>query len=388
MTNLFKKMRFVAVAAVISLLPLAAQATSQVRLESKLGVANPTVGETIYKASTNAATDQTVQVSLWYHNTENADSGKVANNVKAKIQLPTATGKTQNIAGTISADNANTVNTNATVNLSLENSRLEYAPGTAVWRHNIGTNEQPNWVNTTLNATQEQQLLNGGVVLGNEKPCFNFEGTVTVKLRVKTDMVTITKQVRVLGQKDWVTENTAKAGDTLEYMITFKNAGNTTLNNVGIGDNLPANVTYVPGTTQLKNGAFPNAIKITSDNITKGGIDVGNYQPGAVGYVLFQAKVDPNLKAGTYRLKNVAAIKAGNLVRENYAYTNVTVQGTPTVPPTTPVTPTTPTTPALPQTGVEAGVAGLMGTGTLTYAGYFYRKSRKGLTEALKNVVK
>lgn len=392
--TMLSKLRNVAFAAVISLLPLAAHATSQVRLESKLGVANPSVGETTYKASTNAKTDETVQVQLWYHNMENADSGKVANNLKAKIQLPTATGKTQKINGTISADNANTVNTSATANLALDNSRLEYVPGTAVWRHNKGTNEQPNWVTDSLSTTQEQQLLTGGVVLENGKPCFNFEASVSVKLRVKTDMVSITKQVRVLGEKEWKSENTAKAGDTLEYLITFKNEGNTVLKNLALADNMPAHVSYVNGTTQAKNMNNPNGVKITSNNITTGGIDVGSYAPGSVGYVWFQAKVDPNLKPGTYTLKNVAGVKVGSLMRENYAYTKIVVAGkptpTPTTPPVTPTptTPTTPEQPKLPQTGIEAGVAGLLGTSGLTYAGYFYRKSRKGLSAALKNVVK
>ncbi len=396
MMTVLSKLRYVAFAALLSLLPLAAHATSQVRLESKLGVANASAGENTYKPSTNAKTDETVQVQLWYHNMENADSGKVANNVKAKLQLPTAAGKTQKINGTISADNANTVSSSANVNLALDNSRLEYVPGTAVWRHNKGTNEQPNWVTDTLTAAQEQQLLTTGVVLENGKPCFNFEASVSVKLRVKTDMVSITKQVRVLGEKEWKSENTAKAGDTLEYLITFKNEGNTVLKDLAIADNMPASVTYVNGTTQLKNMNNPNGIKITSDKVTSGGINVGSYAPGSVGYVWFQAKIDPNLKPGSYTMKNVAGVKAGNIMRENYAVTKVTVAGKPTPTPTTPpvsptptpTTPVTPEQPTLPQTGIETGVAGLLGTGGLTYAGYFYRKSRKGLSAALKNVVK
>jgi len=95
-------------------------------------------------------------------------------------------------------------------------------------------------------------------------------------------------------------------------------------------------------------------------------------------------------------MKNVAGVKAGNIMRENYAVTKVTVAGKPTPTPTTPpvsptptpTTPVTPEQPTLPQTGIETGVAGLLGTGGLTYAGYFYRKSRKGLSAALKNVVK
>ncbi|MFO0955691.1 MAG: DUF11 domain-containing protein [Candidatus Saccharibacteria bacterium] len=382
------KLRTLAAAAALVLVPAAAAATGQVAIEARTAVANQTAGDTVYQKAVNAKTDEVVKVQVWYHNKEEANSNKVANNLKVKIDLPTTTGKSQVVKGTVSADNSNTVVDTANVNLALDQSRLEYIPGSAQWRHNTGTNEAPNWVTEKIS----DQVVGTGITLGNEKPCFNFEANVTVLARVKTPAVSITKQVRVLGEKDWKTENTAKAGDTLEYLISFKNEGNTTLNNVIIADNMPANVTYVPGTTMIKNGANPNGTKINSDNITKGGVNVGNYTPGANGYVWFQAKIDSNLKPGNYTFKNVGIVKPEGMGEYfNAAQTKVSVAGPTTVPPTTPVTPTTPTTPttpALPQTGVEAGAAGLMGTGALTYAGYFYRKSRKGLTEALKNVVK
>lgn len=389
--TMLSKLKNAAIAATLiaaPLVPMAAQAAESVRLESKLGVANASANETVYAPSTSAKTDETVQVQLWYHNMENPDSGKVANNLKAKLTLPTAAGKTQKINGTISADNGNTVNTTATVNLTPDTSALEMVPGTAQWRHNTGTNEQPTWVTEGLNATQEQQLLSGGVVLENEKPCFNFEATVTVKLRVKTEMVGITKQVRISGEKEWKTDNVAKAGDTLEYRIRFSNDGNSVLKDVVIADNMPGYVSYVTGSTMLTNTNYPNGSTV-SDNLTKGGINVGDYAPGSVGYVTFKGKIDPKIPAGEHTLKNVAGVKVGSLMKENYATTKVSVAKTPT--PSTPVKPTVtpaPTTPGLPQTGVEGAAAGLLGTGGLTYAGYFYRRSRKSLTNALRNIVK
>lgn len=375
------KLRNLIAAVALVAVPAVATAAGQVAIESRTAVANVTAGDTTYSKAVNAKTDEVVKVQIWYHNKEEANSGKVANNLKVKVDLPTAPGKAQKVTGTVSADNANTVVDTANVNLDLDQSRLEYIPGSAVWRHNKGTNEAPNWVTEKIS----DQVVGTGIVLENAQPCFNFEANVTVLARVKTDAVSITKQVRIAGEKNWVTENTAKAGDTLEYQITFKNEGNTRLDNVVIGDNMPANLTYVKGSTKLKNGANPNGIAIPNDNIINGGINVGNYEPGAVGYVLIQAKINPTLNPGKSEFKNVALVKANNTVIYNTAITRVTVPGTP-VPPTTPVTPTTPTQPTLPQTGVEAGLAGLMGTGGLTYAGYFYRKSRKGLTDALKNV--
>lgn len=390
--KLSTKIRNVALAAAFTLVPVAvAKAADTVQLEGRVAVANQTAGDTTYNKSVNATTDQVVKVQVWYHNKENADSGKIANNLKVKIDMPKTAGKTQVVNGTISADNSNVVADKATVNLDDASSTLEYIPGSAQWRHNKGTNEAPNWVTETIS----DQVTNGGIVLENGKPCFNFESNVTVLARVKTSKVSITKQVRKLGEKDWQTTNTAKAGDTLEYLIHFKNEGNTQLNNVAIGDNLAAHTTYVNGTTMLKNSSNPNGLKITSDNVTKGGIDVGSYGPGAGGYVWFQVKIDPNLTCGDYVLTNTGIVRPQGMGEYfNQAKTNVKVEGckpTPTTTPTTPPTvmPTpTPETPALPETGVEAGVAGLLGTGGLTYAGYFYKNSRKNLKNALKNIVK
>ncbi len=380
------KLRNLIAAVALVAVPAAATAAGQVAIEGRTAVANVTAGDTTYSKAVNAKTDEVVKVQIWYHNKEEANSGKTANNLKVKVDLPTAAGKSQQVKGTISADNANTVTDTANVNLALDQSRLEYIPGSAVWRHNKGTNEAPNWVTEKIS----DQVVGTGITLENAQPCFNFEANVTVLARVKTDAVSITKQVRVAGEKNWSTENTAKVGDTLEYQITFKNEGNTRLDNLVIGDNMPANMTYVKGSTKLKNGANPNGIAIPNDNIVNGGINVGNYEPGAVGYVLIQSKINPKLNAGNHEFKNVALVKADKTVIYNTAITRVTVAGKPTPTPTptttTPTTPTTPAQPELPQTGIEAGVAGLMGTTGLTYAGYFYRKSRKGLTEALKNV--
>lgn len=377
------KLRNTLAAVALVAVPAVASAAGEVALEGRTAVANVTAGDTTYSKSVSAKTDEVVKVQIWYHNKEEATSGKVANNLKVKVDLPTVAGKSQAIKGTISADNANTVTDTANVNLALDQSRLEYVPGSAEWRHNKGTNEAPNWVTDKIS----DQVVGTGITLENAQPCFNFEANVTILARVKTDAVSITKQVRVAGEKNWVTENTAKAGDTLEYQITFKNEGNTRLDNVVIGDNLPANMTYVKGSTKLKNGANPSGIAITNDNIVNGGINVGNYEPGATGYVLIQTKINPTLNAGDHEFKNVALVKANGTVIYNTAITRVTVAGKPT-PTTTPITPTpvTPEQPGLPQTGAETAVAGLMGTTGLTYAGYFYRKSRKGLTEALKNV--
>ena len=373
--NLIQKLMFGFGTLAMAVMPFTTTATSHVSIESRLQVENTTTNSG-YVKTVPAKVDEVVAIQVWYHNREEANSGEIANNLKVNLNLPQGVkGKTQVVSSTTSADNSNTVNDSATINLSLDNAYLEFIPGQSIWRHNTGTNANPNWVNTTLSGAQEQQLLGGGLVLEDAQPCFNFESTVTVLARVRASVVNVTKQVRKLGETTWVTENSAKPGDKLEYRIRFENKGNTTLSNVIVGDNMPAHVTYINGTTKLLNMANPNGITLPSDNITKGGVNVGNYAIGSVGYVWFQAQIDPNLK-GNYTLTNVGVVKPEGMNETwNKAVTKVST--------TVPQTPPTPE--QLPETGVEGAAAGLAGSGALGYGVRGYIRSRRGLKNALLN---
>jgi len=382
--NLIKKIFSVLAALAVIVLPVATNAAT-VRIESNVGVANVTAGQTQYSKSVSAKVDEVVKVQVWYHNMENENSGLVANNLRVKIGYTTGQGTSQTISSRVSADNSNTVVDSANVNLSLNNAYLEYIPGSAKWRHNIGTNAAPNWVTQTVSDAVVTDP--NGLVLENEQPCFNFEATVTALFRVKAQAVSITKQVRVVGQTQWVTENTANPGDILEYEITFKNEGNTVLNNVAVGDNLPPNMTYINGSTWLKNGNFPNGININSDNITNGGILVGNYNPGAVGYVLFRVQINPNLAPGSYEFRNVGIVRPQGMNEfYNIAITRVTVPGGGNNGGGEQPTPTPGG--SIPRTGIETPIAGGLGASGLGYATYAYIRSRKGLKNALRGLTK
>jgi uncharacterized repeat protein (TIGR01451 family) len=130
---------------------------------------------------------------------------------------------------------------------------------------------------------------------------------ITARLR---EAITVNAFVRRSSDDEWDVWTVARPGDTLDCMIRFHNSGDSTLKSVVVGDNLPHYVAYVPGSTWLKNGNHPSGISIDSDNISQGGIDVGHYGPGAVGYVRFAAKVDPLSaypKLGTYDERSVVS---------------------------------------------------------------------------------
>lgn len=299
--------RLVAATAITMAIILPVSATAaDIRLEGSMGVANVTAGDTQYKDAVNASYDQVVKVQVYYHNREAADSGKVANNLRVKIAMPTTPGQSQVIRGTISADNANTIQDQVNVNLDRPDAYLEYIPGSAVWKHNKGTNENVQIVEEKI--SDDVVLGANGAVIENAKPCFNFDATITVLARVRVPGVQVTKQVRVKGQTTWTTNNTAKPGETLEYQIAYKNVGNSAHKNVLIRDNLPPKLQYVAGSTKLKNDA---GIKNVVDGVTTSGIVVGNYNPGAAAYVLFEVKVPgvDQLACGDTQFRNVGIVR-------------------------------------------------------------------------------
>lgn len=308
--NLPKRIAAGAIVALAFAFPLAVSAADMVQIEGAVGVANVTAGDTSYKSSVNATYDQVIKVEVYYHNRENPDSGKIAQNLRVKIDMPTAAGQTQNIKGTISADNSNTVTDTATVNLDRPDAYLQYIPGSAIWRHNTGTNANIQMVNTNIS----DAVVTGGqgLVLENEKPCYNFAATVTVLARVMVPGVKVVKQVEKLGQSNaWTNQNTANPGDTLKYMITYQNTGNTTQKNVVIRDNLPPKMQLVPNTTVVYTSTTPNGSADTSNNVTGGGIDIGSYLPGAGAYIVFEVKVPDatQLACGQTEFRNVGVAR-------------------------------------------------------------------------------
>jgi len=289
-----------------AMLPIATSAASMVTIEGSMGVANVNAGDTQYSPSVNAAYGDVVKLQVYYHNKELPDSGKNAQNLKVKIDLPSTPGKVQKQTATISSDNSNTVTDSTTVNLDRSDAYLQYIPGSAVWRHNTGTNDNKNEVNTTVS---DSIVTSGaGLRLEDEKPCYNFSATVTVLARVMVPGVSIDKYARVKGTHDWQKDITAKAGDTVQYEIVYKNTGNQEENSVVIGDKLPDGVSYVPSTTYLANDSAING-KSVADGVTTTGIGIGNYAPGANAFVMFDAKLPTadKLKCGDNLLRNIAS---------------------------------------------------------------------------------
>ena len=108
---------------------------------------------------------------------------------------------------------------------------------------------------------------------------------VIVEGKVCNEGFTIDKKVKRAADGQYVENTTLKAGETAHYRIAFKNTGGVTLKNVIIKDTLPANMTYVKGSTKIDSTAAADGI------ISANGLNIGNVAAGKTVYVYFDATV-------------------------------------------------------------------------------------------------
>lgn len=318
--SLPKRLAAGALVALAVALPVAASAADMVKIEAQTEVANASVASSNWGSSTTASYNEVVAVQVIYDNDEVAGSGKTANNLRVKINIPNTPGVNQTINTTTASDNSNTVNGSAKVTLNRADAYLQYIPGTATWKHAVSANGP---LTTTQKVSDAVVTSANGLVLENENPC--QAGSIVVQARVMTPGVKITKQVEKLGESDkWSTNNTANPGDTLKYLLTYTNTGNTTQTHVIIRDVLPAGLTLVPGTTYLYDSSNINGVKVM-DTIAQGGVDTGSFTPNAGSEIEFQAKVASadQLACGNNSLTNMAVAQPQGM--QQYYNTATTV---------------------------------------------------------------
>lgn len=299
----------------------------------------------IKDASGNNWTDDIViqpgkeyKVRMVVHNNAGENLNLKALNTTVKAAVPDTTGKEATITGFVGADNAQPKQVWDEVKLTSDkNFNLVYVAGSAkIWNQGYAKNGAalPDSIVTSNGTKIGYETAGDGIIPG----CFQFLSYVefTVKPQVQqTADFTLVKDVRKTGTTAYGQTASVKAGDTVDYRLSFKNTGEATLNNVMIKDALPTGMTYVSGTAKLQNAnhQFPNTLALSS-SLFAGGVNIGHYTKDANAFVTFQAKVNSNSQlptCGLNTLKNVATAEtdAGSVSDDAI----VTVDKTCTTPP-------------------------------------------------------
>jgi len=241
-----------------------------------------------------------VALRFYFHN---GTPDTTAHNVTMRALLPSAVGKQHNVLSYLDSDETSLI-TDTVINGTIEgfgagyaqvntaaDSRLEYIPGsTQIWRTN------PNeYGKTMIDAVVNESGLN----IGNVDGCWQYAGYLTFKVKVKAPaQLSISKYVAYPGSTTWSASlNNVKEGETVAWKIGLLNHGESDALNVAVKDILPANITYIPGTTVYFGPDAPANGTTLADGITVNGLNVNKVMPGEakVVYLVFQTRVGTNL---------------------------------------------------------------------------------------------
>ena len=271
-------------------------------------------------------------VRMYVHNNAASNLNLVAENVVAKLNVPTTTAKNVTVQGQISASNAkpNTVWDEATFS-SDNDFNLAYVAGSALFENNgMGTTKLPDSIVNNTGAKLGYDKLDGKI-----PGCFQYAGYVTVKVKAQVSQpqeknnIDLAKTVRnkTNGEKSWVETGNAKSGDTVQFQIHAKNTGSAGIQNLVIRDILPKGLNYVAGSTKLYNTSNPKGLKVSDNVIQNSGINIGSYQPNGDAYVRFDATVSAENSlpvCGDNTLTNIAQASDQKIVKNDTASVKVT----------------------------------------------------------------
>jgi len=349
---------------------------------------------------------------VYYHNNAasnlNASGVGIAHDVVMKAEIPALVKAKTNDTKAVGYINAsNTTPKSVWDHVNLDNTTtgdiaLRMVPSSAKI-HNFGA---------TNGRTLSDTIVSTGVKLGFDdlngdlKGCNEFAGYVTFNLKAEQANFDVSKQVRLSGTTEWKENVTAKVGTTVDYLVTYKNTGTTTQNDVVIKDTLPKGLSYVTGSTKLANGSNPSGVAVSDKIVQASGINIGNYGAGSNAFVMFSAKVNESstYTCGVNTLRNVAVVETNNGAKQDTA--DVTLnkdeckpdeckpgipvgdkrcidECKPGIPvndkrceDTPPVTP-----PELPHTGATENIVAIVGLGALIASIVYYVASRRALNQ-------
>lgn len=150
------------------------------------------------------------------------------------------------------------------------------------------------------NATRlSDDIIGKGVMLGyntlnGELPGgIKYAGFVTFRIKADQPNFEISKKVRRHNSTKWKEYLEVNPGDTIDYLIEYKNTGTTKQDGVVIKDKLPQGASYLEGSTRYFNKYNPSPEGAPSTDSLLGltGINIGDYAPNEKGSVQYSARI-------------------------------------------------------------------------------------------------
>ncbi len=273
-------------------------------------------------------------IRMYVHNNSPKGYNAIAKDVRSFFKVPGTSAKSVRVVGYLDSSNATPTEYWDQVNFNSDTAfHLEYVSGSAKITNNIlkdgkATGQTRDTALSDEIVTNSKGVLIGSESLNGEIPgCYDFSAMVTIRVKAYFDRdYTVATKVRLVGDADktWKKEVDAKEGDKVEFQIEYKNTDTVQHDRVVIGDILPDNLRYVPGSTIIYSGLHPNGAVAEKDDIMGTGLIIGNYKPGANAFVCITAEVvDDNFSCGKFILHNWGRASVGESIVQDSAAVNV-----------------------------------------------------------------
>lgn len=247
----------------------------------------------------------------------NADGTGVAKDVNVRFKILPGQANGNEVTGYISASNIaagypSTVYDTTKLKNDAQAFELEYVTGSARVENNA--HPYPGIALPDSITTDAGAKLGYDVMNGNVPGCFQYTAIVTIKVRVKAPALQLTKRVTTPGSTDWRENISVKAGDTVSWLLNYKNTGTGVDNDITIRDSLPKGLTLVPGSITWFDVNHPKGEQLQDTALTSGGVNVGNYSAGADGAIRFRTTVDKDVvDKNICQIDNLAFAHATNV---------------------------------------------------------------------------
>jgi hypothetical protein len=120
--------------------------------------------------------------------------------------------------------------------------------------------------------------------------------------------LTVTLMARGPGDNLWTPEIVAHPGEIVEYLLRIETTGPGRARNLIAGVNPPGDESYICASAQLRNSTNRDGATIyesstpspcAGQHLFEGGVNIGHYNPGAVAYVSWKARIVPISAIGT-----------------------------------------------------------------------------------------
>ena len=283
-----------------------------------LRIKDAAAGDEAYADDTQIEPGKKYTAYVYFHNnaskTLNSEAhGKkgIAQNASMRIAMPDQlkAGERTGMTGYISADNANpgTVHDD-TFMTATQDLSLRYVAGSAKISSFGAVNGQ----------AIPDSLFGSGALLGYDSlngvlpGCNEYAGYVEFDFTAEAANFIVTKEVSKKGENNWQSNIVAKPGEEVDFRIGYDNTGTTQQNDVVVKDALPSGMSYVAGSTSLKNANVPDGAA-QGDGVATNGLNIGSYTANSNAYVTLSAKVGEELeKCGVNELVNTATIITAN----------------------------------------------------------------------------